>query len=274
MAVLVLLLIYYDLCHKFNYWKSKYVPFAKPFFIFGNFFNIITGKQHVSEILSDLYKKHKTEPYIGIYVFYIPTLLINSPELIKRILVKDFSKFINRKFASNEFTDPVFFHTLFGRKDETWKKLRGQVAPIFTTRNLELMLPLIKKCCQNLNFHLSGNVGIVDCKNFSKMYAVDVITSCLLGLDSHCLKNQNPEIFKQAIALSNPNSWKRNFSICSFFFFPQLVKLFRLTFVDKAASYFLLDIYKHSMHERKKRNVIRNDLIDLVKQLEEINDSN
>lgn len=43
-------------------------------------------------------------PYMGMWLFWRPALVINSPEIIKRILVKDADNFRNR-FMSSGKTD-------------------------------------------------------------------------------------------------------------------------------------------------------------------------
>jgi cytochrome P450 family 6 len=263
----LLLLIYYFFVKSNNYWVSKGIPYEKPFLFFGNFYKVVSRKQHFSERVREIYRKYKT-PYVGIYVFNQPTLMVRSPELLKKILVKDFDKFVNRPIATNEKVDPIAFHTLFSAKDATWRNLQPKITPVFTSGKMKLMLPLMKECSKELKSYLSEHDGqTVEIRNVFKKFTVDVISSCAFGINSNCLRDDNSEIMKMASRLVDLQSFVRNISVFCFFFMPKLVDLFRLSFADKTATKYLIDVFDKAMKERKKLNIVRNDLIDLLHNL-------
>ena len=51
-------------------------------------------------------------PYIGVWLFWRPCLLVNSPDIAKNILVRDFMNFRDR-FLSSGKTDPLGGLNLF-----------------------------------------------------------------------------------------------------------------------------------------------------------------
>jgi cytochrome P450 family 6 len=262
-----LLLIYYFFIKSNNCWASKGIPYEKPFLFFGSFYNVALRKQHFSERIREIYGKYKT-PYVGIHIFNQPSLMVRSPELLKKVLVKDFDKFINRPIASNEDVDPIAFHTLFSARDATWRNLRSKISPVFTSGKMKLMLPLMKECAKELKSHLSERNGqTIEVKNVFKRFTVDIISSCAFGINAGCLKDDNSEIMKMATRLVDLKSFVRNVSIFSFFFLPKLVNIFRLTFTDKTATKYLLDVFDKTIKEREKLNIVRNDLIDLLHNL-------
>lgn len=53
-----------------------------------------------------LYNDFKGAPYVGIWLFWRPALVVNSPEIARRVLVKDADVFRNR-FLSSGKTDPI-----------------------------------------------------------------------------------------------------------------------------------------------------------------------
>lgn len=67
----------------------------------------INVTKSIGEVFSDLYFKHKKNPYIGMWMMFRPALLVNDPELIKTIVVKDFASFQDRGFYVNEKDDPL-----------------------------------------------------------------------------------------------------------------------------------------------------------------------
>ncbi|XP_063918412.1 cytochrome P450 6k1-like [Zophobas morio] len=271
-----LLILYYLYTRNYDYWESRGVPFEKPFFLFGNFYKIFSGKQHISLRIREIYNNFSS-PYVGIYIFNQPNLIIRSPDVLKRILVKDFDKFVNRKVASNEAVDPIAAHTLFTSQDQVWKNLRAKISPVFTSGKMKLMLPLMKACASDFVNHLDKHNGeVIEVRETTKRYAVDIISSCAFGINSECFNDENSEILKEATKLLDFTSFVRSFSIFSFFFVPKFVDIFRLTLVDKSASDYLVNVFRTTFKERQKRNIVRNDLIDLLnnlKQNETFNDS-
>jgi cytochrome P450 family 6 len=77
--------------YKYSFWKKKGVKFIKPTFPFGNMRDAILLRKPSVEVIKKLYDEFPEEPYVGIYRPLSPILLIRDPELIKQVLVKDFS---------------------------------------------------------------------------------------------------------------------------------------------------------------------------------------
>lgn len=50
-----LIVLYVYLRRNFNYWKERGIPYEKPIFLFGNFFDVFSGKKVLGELLSDIY---------------------------------------------------------------------------------------------------------------------------------------------------------------------------------------------------------------------------
>jgi hypothetical protein len=63
----------------------------KPTLPFGNMGDAILLRKSSAEMMKKLYDQFPEEPYVGIYQFLRPLLLIRDPELIKQVMVKDFS---------------------------------------------------------------------------------------------------------------------------------------------------------------------------------------
>ncbi|KAJ3651468.1 hypothetical protein Zmor_017507 [Zophobas morio] len=264
-----LLLFYYLLTKNYGYWESKNVPFEKPTFLFGSFYKIVTKQQHLLYRIREIYNNFKT-PYCGIYIFNRPHLFVRDPELIKKVLVKDFDKFINHQIASNEKADALTYHGLFASRDQEWRNLRTKLSPVFTSGKMKLMLPLIQECASDLLACVEKHSGDkIEIRDVMKKYVVDIISSCAFGINAYCLKNERSEIMEVASKLGDFKSLIRNFSVFSYLFAPKLVDIFKLSLLDTSASTYLIGVFNNTLKEREKRGILRNDLIDLLNNLKQ-----
>lgn len=71
--------------------------------------------------------------FFGMYILHQPNLVLRSPELIKQVLVKDFSYFADRNILINERDDPYASKMLFFMKNPEWKQTRNGLSPVFTS---------------------------------------------------------------------------------------------------------------------------------------------
>ena len=98
----VFLVVYYYLTSNFDFWKLRGIRGPRPKPGFGNFKDIILSKQAVGDYLMKMYNDYKDESMIGMFSGMVPILIVKNPELIKDILIKDFSKFAERGISVGE----------------------------------------------------------------------------------------------------------------------------------------------------------------------------
>lgn len=115
---ILLLAIYYHYSSCYNFWKSRNIPGPKPIIFFGNFLGVLLKRESVADWMKRLYDQYKNEPAFGIYIGTSPLLMPNNLDMIKDILIKDFSLFADRGFkiydekVTNNFIVSAL-HTLF-----------------------------------------------------------------------------------------------------------------------------------------------------------------
>lgn len=99
----ILALIVFLIKRKFSHWKNMGIPYEDPVFPYGNIKGI--GREfHIITIMSRLYHKLKSleTPFVGIFFFFSPVVLVTSLDFVKTVLVKDASYFTDRGQYYNE----------------------------------------------------------------------------------------------------------------------------------------------------------------------------
>ena len=95
---IVILTIYYYYSSKYTFWKKRGISGPKPIIFFGNFVDSIIQKRSTSEAVKKWYDDYKHESVFGIFGGTTPLLVINDLDMIKDVLIRDFSLFVDRGF--------------------------------------------------------------------------------------------------------------------------------------------------------------------------------
>lgn len=149
----VLSVIYYWAHQRQNYWRDRNIPYVKAPKLLGHFFKTVLLRQHNVDAMADLYHhpNAKGKSFVGINVFHKPAVLIRDPELIKRILIKDFNYFANRHVGADPVHDPMAGLALFQIKNPQWRDLRGKLSPIFTSGKMKQMFYMVENVGNVMN---------------------------------------------------------------------------------------------------------------------------
>jgi len=263
----LIIIAYLYMTRKFNYWKKRGILEVPPTPFFGNFMECMFLKKSPGHFLKELYDQTKGLPYIGFYIVDKPVLLVCDRELIKNILVKDFSYFIDR-YSSPEENDRLSYANIFFLKNPAWKILRTKLTPFFTTGKLKKMFELMKVCSKNLNTYLESlkleDKGIeMEIKDLTAKYGTDIIGTTAYGLNVNSLNNPDDEFRKHGKKIFDFNII-RGFEMLSIFFLPNIVRMASMKFFGKEATVFLRKVLWDTITLRMESGEKRNDLIDIL----------
>ena len=127
------------------------MPYVKPTPFVGNLKDCVLLKATIGEELHRIYEEHSDKPYVGIFTFDKPSLLIRDLDLVKNILVKDFQNFGERIISFEDKFDPLFGKNLASVKGQLWRQLRTNLTSVFTSRKIKMMFYLVETCGKELD---------------------------------------------------------------------------------------------------------------------------
>nr|XP_037847085.1 thromboxane-A synthase isoform X2 [Chlorocebus sabaeus] len=121
-------------------------------------------------------------PLCGYYLGRRMFIVISEPDMIKQVLVENFSNFTNRMASGLEFKS-VANSVLFLR-DKRWEEVRGALMSAFSPEKLNEMTPLISQACDLLLAHLKRYAESGDAFDIQRCYCnytTDVVASVAFG---------------------------------------------------------------------------------------------
>ncbi|CAH1117829.1 unnamed protein product [Phaedon cochleariae] len=260
---IVLLLLYKYLTRNFNYWQKRAVPFHKPIPLFGNFADVMLWKTSPYEWLKKQYDS-TTHPVLGIYILDDPYLVINDPDLIHCILVKNFSNFSDRQIAA-PVHDKCVANLLFFQKGPEWKERRRKLSPIFSTGKIKSMLPTLNECARDLLEYLTRQTGDVEAKEMIARFSTVIVAKYFFGSDVDAFKG-DPDFRKYGREIFKYD-WRNAVVQSIFLFKPKWVDIFKLRFVKPHAEKFFRKVFLDAMDLRRQNLVEVGDLVDLLNEM-------
>lgn len=260
--------LYRYLTSNFDYWKKRGVDGPKPLPFFGNVKDVVFGRLSLGHYIKQVYGTYDTEPVVGIFLGSKPVLVVRDPEMIKAILIKDFSNFPERGLPLNEKRDPLSGN-LFGLEAERWRPLRAKLSPVFTTGKLKDMCALIAECAVHLQEYLGTLVSKdepIEVRDLTAKYTTDVIGSCAFGIDMKSLSDEESEFRKMGKLIFHPNTSRAlRFKLQQIS--PLVANIIAHLFPDRRTDDFFMRLTLETMEYRKKHNIVRNDFINILMEL-------
>ncbi|XP_054475317.1 thromboxane-A synthase [Anoplopoma fimbria] len=185
------------------YWYSIYpysvlsrcgIKHPKPVPFWGNIFMF---RQGFFNPINDLIKTHGR--VCGYYLGRKPVVVIADPDMLRQVMVRDFSSFSNRmtlRFATKPMTD-----CLLMLRNERWKRVRSILTPSFSAAKMKEMVPLINTATDALirNFDVSAESGeAFDIHRCFGCYTMDVIASVAFGTQVDSQNNPDDPFVRHA----------------------------------------------------------------------------
>lgn len=102
--------LYFFLRNQMSYFKRRGIPCDEPSWLAGNL-DAVGTKVHFVSNIQTIYEKFKIgNKLCGFFLLQSPRLIIIDLDLIKTVLIKDFSNFTDRAVYNNAEVDPLSAH--------------------------------------------------------------------------------------------------------------------------------------------------------------------
>ncbi|KAK9308099.1 hypothetical protein QLX08_001816 [Tetragonisca angustula] len=271
-AVIALLLVFcYYSTSAFSFWKNRGIPGPKPVFFFGNSTDILFSRLSTAEYLHKVYQEFKDEPMFGVYMRRSAILVLKDPELIKDVLVRDFSKFADRGLIVYERTEPLSAQ-LINLDPERWRPLRSHLHPLFSVAKIKSMFGLVLECADHLEKYVDQLIARdepIDFSEISAKFTTDVIASCVFGIDVNSMSDESSEFRRIGKLIFDLKEFENGARLRMRLYARKLYELLGFIVPEKRFTAFFSRIVLDSMRYRKEHNVQRPDMIQMLMELKE-----
>ncbi|XP_066259998.1 cytochrome P450 9e2-like isoform X2 [Euwallacea similis] len=244
---------------------------ASPWFLVGDSWPSLFGLKGTKEWIDWLYNMHPGSKYIGMYQFYLPTLVLKDPEVIKQLTIKDFDYFTDhRNFAVSEEIDPLWSANLFTLKGLRWRDMRTVLSGSFTSNKMRIMYELIREEAEKFAiFFKSKNEDLIELnmKDSFCRYATDVIASTSFGIKVNSLEMPNNEFYIMGKDVSDFNKITVLFKFLALMICPWFLKMFNISFLSKKVNAFFTNLIEETVKLREEKGVVRPDMINLLLEI-------
>lgn len=182
--------------YKQSYYTRLGIPQKPTTLLFGDLF--ITAKKGFGYIDAEMVKQNGK--CFGSYIGNMPALIISDPDILKEIMVKQFSKFTDRVMGIP--IEKKWDKAVSVANGEHWKFLRHTLSPTFSSGKMRHMSPYIHRCLDNLleileDKRLNQGDGF-DITPIIRGYTMDVICSTGFGVDVDSQRNPDNQYIKYA----------------------------------------------------------------------------
>ncbi|XP_046979973.1 cytochrome P450 6j1-like [Schistocerca americana] len=271
LPLLLVPLLYWYATRNFDYWKKLGIPYMKPIPYVGNMGSVVIGRKHMGEPVFECYRRAGDAPFMGMFAFDKPILLVKDPALIGRIMTTDFSTFYATNAKIDPVTDPVFATSLFAQHGAGWRKLRTSLTPAFTSGKMKLMFHLLNETGQKLTNHLESAASKgteVELKDVMARYMTDAVCSIFMGVDANSLENPKSPLREHVRGILKETVVGRIVTTLAFFA-PQILSTLRIRLGSKKVEDFFVQNTVKLIEHRKETGIVRNDVIDMLTKIKE-----
>ncbi|CAG7729180.1 unnamed protein product [Allacma fusca] len=214
-----------------------------------------------------IYKQLKGKRFGGYMELWRPVLFITDLELAKRIYIKDFDHFVNRRSIEIEKHDPHFHLVLFNQSGDKWKNLRSRMSPTFTTGRIRRMFNIFDSSAKKMIRCINQKVRVqseIELRPFIQDLAMDIIASAAFGIETNLFEDRTSLFIKMGKEIQQTFAGKAVFKFFLLSMFPKLGEMLKIRITNVDTDRFLSKLIVDSLKHRAKTNEKRDDFLQLM----------
>ncbi|XP_045484913.1 cytochrome P450 6k1-like [Pieris rapae] len=249
-----------------EYWAKRGVPHSPPHPLMGSL--TFLQQRNPALWMIDTYQQFK-KPYVGIWLFWRPALIINSPEIARNILIKDFDNFRNRFLKPGSF-DPLK-NSLFTANDPMWSAMRRGLTSVFTSSKLKAMQSLFDLKANDLVKRIKNtkDTSKLDVRSLFTDYTTDVISTAAFGVETTAtLTGEDP--IRTVTKTLMTFDWYKGLCWSTIFFFPKLADWLRFPIFPESSTQFFKKVFETVSKQRRDNGIDDvKDVLDAILKLKD-----
>lgn len=197
---------------------------------------------------------------------------VTDLEAIKRITVTDYDHFLDHRsyIHDPDKTEPLFGKCLVMLTGDRWRDMRTTLTPAFTGSKIRRMFPLVRDCCTRYmraltaDAHRPDHANVVDIKDLTKRYMVDVISSTAFGYQVDSWNERDNITYRTAMSSMHFHSAASLIKLFMFESLPRFARLLGIRLMRPENVQFYHRLVHDTMAHRERHGIVRPDMIHLM----------
>ncbi|KAL6425688.1 hypothetical protein ACFW04_009650 [Cataglyphis niger] len=258
--------LYYYVFKNFNFFKKNGIPYKTPLPILGNMAGIIFRREHILDLVKNLYNLHPEAKYVGMFDMTIPVTVMRDLDLIKSITLKNFDLFTDHRSFIEEHQDPLFGKNLFALKGERWRQVRSLLTPAFTSSKMKSMFKLMSNCAAEFSNYLAQmptEKRKMEIKDAFTRYTNDVIATCAFGISVNSMENPDNKfyVYGKKATTFGAIAFIKMYIYRSV---PWLAKILQIRIIPNKIANFFRELIEDTIKTRDEKSIVRPDMLQLM----------
>ncbi|KAL3877673.1 hypothetical protein ACJMK2_035344 [Sinanodonta woodiana] len=269
LTVLLLLLLVHVVYRRFTTLRRNGIPGPTPYPLVGILLQFLRSKTGFIEIDNYLFKKYGRVN--GYYFGRAMHINVTDVDILKHVLVKDFSNFTDRTLGDGFAGNPTLvLNGVFFKQGQDWKRTRNIMTPTFSGGKLKQMFAELERCANTLaeNFLKRSDEGKpVSVKDLFGAFTMDAIACTAFGIQVNSQNEPDDPFVRHAVPIFIPRNLIRRIPFLLAAIIPGvsfLLRVFKIAIFPKESCDFFSSMGQSLIEDRKKNPTIKMDFLQLL----------
>lgn len=252
-----------------RYFEKHQIPYVPALPIIGSVWKTLIQQLPYTEWMLEYTHEFQKYGVFGLSNFGTMTFMIQDPELIKQISVKEFDNFINHPSITITEHDELLLNALTTLRDQKWKDMRATLSPAFTGSKMRMMFDLIQECAEDFVSYVKENLDDkcieLNTKQVFSKVTLNVISTAAFGIKVDSLRDPENNVYKQATNAVDIQSFLGQIKMIILQMSPALANKLGFSLTRKEFTQFFKKMISDTVEQRRKMKIFRPDVVQVMK---------